>query len=369
MSSHLYIHIPFCRSKCLYCDFYSLPRVHTDWQAYLHALGEEAKRRRDELPEAPDTIYTGGGTPSLMPAGTAVELLREMKDIFGESALRETTIEVNPDDVTEEYAARLIEGGYNRFSMGVQSFSDSCLRLMGRRHDARKALEAARILSTSGNLSLDLIFGLPGQSMDQWERDVAMALELRPEHISCYSLMLEEGTALTRLVDAGRLRLPEEELSAAMYSHLCGALGAAGYEHYEISNFSLPGKRSAHNSGYWSGAPYLGLGPGAHSYDGKRRRTANPHDAEGYMNCVYTPEIETLSDEQLREEHIMLRLRTRGGLDIADYGKRFGATCRTALERAAAPLLKEGCLTMLKGKLSIPESHWLTSDRIIVELL
>lgn len=368
MSSHLYIHIPFCRIKCLYCDFYSLPRPHIDWQTYIASVLNEAQQRRNELPIPPETIYIGGGTPSLMPPDVAVGLLEELKRIF-EAKPQEVTIELNPDDVKEEYIAALHQGGYNRFSMGVQSFSDECLRLMGRRHNARQARKAAGIVASYGNMSLDLIFGLPKQSFSQWCEDVKQILSLRPQHISCYSLMLEDGTALTRLVNAGRLESADETLAERMYTYLCGILSAAGYHHYEISNFALPDFESKHNSSYWSAKPYLGLGPGAHSYDGYRKRSYNRADVESYISGESVLQTEILDDEQLREEYIMLQLRTSEGLNTDDYALQFGQTAAANMQQAIQPMIERGEIEQHGNRIRIPENHWLTSDPIIVSLL
>lgn len=374
-TTHLYIHIPFCRSKCLYCDFYSRVRVEVPWERWLTALEAEAVGRRGELSAPPATIYVGGGTPSLMPAEIAVRLCEGMRRIFGASP-REVTIELNPDDVTPEYAGALMRAGYNRFSMGVQSFHDNSLRLMGRRHTAAQAVRAFEVLRSAGNVSLDLIFGLPGQTFEQWRADVAQTIALRPQHVSCYSLMLEEDTPLTRLVDSGRIDVPADDVSEAMYRHLCDALAAAGYRHYEISNFALPGYESAHNSAYWRSHPYLGLGAGAHSYDGASRRSCNPPDIEGYMRRyadgtgTYAPEQEMLTPQQLRHEYVMTRLRTARGISLRRYAALFGEEAAEALAATVAAMLRDGRLAATAdGRVRIPEDRWLAADPIIVDLL
>lgn len=377
MSSHLYIHIPYCSSKCLYCDFYSIPGREIPWGRFLDALTAEATSRAGELSDAPDTIYIGGGTPSLMPPETAATLLSRMRHIFGSGA-REITIELNPDNVTAPYIDALLDAGYNRFSMGVQSFHDSCLRLMGRRHSADDARRAFDILASKGsNVSLDLIFGLPQQTWSQWCDDVATTVSLRPQHVSCYALMLEEGTALTRLVDAGRMVTPDEQTSADMYTHLRRALADAGYRHYEISNFALPGFESRHNSAYWRSRPYVGLGPGAHSYDGNRLRTSNPSDVKGYISRyadgqtdAYTPETETLSDTDLRHEYLLTRLRTDRGISLPHFEEMFGTGETDRLVDAIRCRLHTGALvrTADSGRIRIAEDRWLTADNIISDL-
>lgn len=375
MSAHLYIHIPFCSSKCLYCDFYSVPRRNIPWGRFVEAVAAEARSRADELPSPPDTIYVGGGTPSLMPPEVAAALLRNMLDIFGEGA-KEVTIELNPDDVSRDYIESLKRSGYNRFSMGVQSFRDTCLRGMGRRHTAAQALEACKLLTeTTDNVSIDLIFGLPGQSWSDWSEDVATAVRLRPQHISCYSLMLEEGTPLTRLVESGRISLPSEDTSAEMYAFLRRSLADAGYNHYEISNFALSEFESRHNSAYWQSRPYLGLGPGAHSYDGLNRRRYNPSDTEGYMRRYaedagnYAPAEEVLTACDLRHEYLLTRLRTSRGISLRHYDEMFGEKEMRELRKALSPHLESGAMiTADDDRLRIAEERWLTADSIISDL-
>lgn len=391
MSAHLYIHIPFCRSKCLYCDFYSVPRRNIPWGRFIDALLAEARHRAHSLPAPPDTVYLGGGTPSLIPPHIARTLLKEILRIFAADPT-EITIELNPDDVTEDYIRTLRETGFNRFSMGIQSFQDNLLRTMGRRHNAPQALQASNILiHNTPNVSIDLIFGLPGQTWENWCRDIDTALRLRPPHISCYALMLEEGTPLTRLVDNRRLTLPHETITARMYTYLCNTLTAAGYRHYEISNFAIPGYESRHNSSYWQSRPYLGLGPGAHSYDGHLRRTFNPSDTQNYISRYadntpdrYTPQEEILTETDLRHEYLLTRLRTDRGISIDSYTRRFGPQATRNLLQALRPHLSartiipaslpntEAPTPLLNAekqtRLRIPEDKWLIADTIISDL-
>lgn len=369
MSSHLYLHIPFCRSKCLYCDFYSLPRADVPWETFLQVIFDEAHKRHSELPSSPDTIYIGGGTPSLMPPLVVAELVRGLREIFGGTP-EEVTLELNPDNVTAEYTDALREAGFNRFSMGVQSFDDALLRSIGRRHTSSRALQAYELLRPSGNVSIDLMFGLPGQTPESWRRDVETALRLKPQHISLYSLMLEEGTAMTRLVEAGKRTLPPQEVSEEMYLYLCSRLADAGYRHYEISNFALPGHESRHNSAYWRGAPYLGLGPGAHSYNGARLRSANYPDIASYLRGERRFTTERLSDTELREEYLMTRLRTDRGVSLEEYAALPGG--EKDAERLLCNIRRQldaGMLEETDTRYRISERHWLTADPIIVSLL
>ena len=376
MSAHLYIHVPFCGNKCLYCDFFSVPGRKIPWERFLNALTQEARCRKNELPEEPTTIYLGGGTPSLMPGEIAAELLSRLRNLFGSKA-SEITIELNPDDVNSEYVDTLLRSGYNRFSMGIQSFDDTCLRTMGRRHTSAQAIAAAELLKERNcNMSLDLIFGLPHQTFEIWKRDVATAIALNPSHISCYSLMLEEGTPLTRMVNQGRISVPDDSISAQMYRHLQSELNLAGYRHYEISNFALPGYESRHNSAYWNSSPYLGLGPGAHSYDGSRRRRFNPTSVEEYLKKYadreesrYSPEDEVLSTEDLAHEYLLTRLRTARGLSEKSYEQLTGEKSLGRLKAAMKTHLESGNLIYTaEGRIRIPESKWLTADTIISSL-
>ena len=322
----IYIHFPFCKSFCTYCDFYSV-RGKDRIAQYTQSLLREISLRKAFLCQctSPATLYVGGGTPSLWPVeqlGEAVAAisaaLREGAADYGRSCgtpgggggavpgtwdgrgdaglFAEFTVEVNPDDVTEAYARALRRLGVNRVSMGVQSFSDRSLRWMARRHSSEGAVEAFRVLRSAGfdNISLDLIFGYDpvawgsGSSSDEelmqlWSDDLDAVLRLRPEHISAYQMGIEEGSVLGEMAAAGRYREPSDELCAAQYALLQQRLAAAGYEQYEVSNFSLPGRRALHNSGYWDRSPYIGLGPGAHSFDGDRCRWWNAPDLDRYI--------------------------------------------------------------------------------------
>lgn len=374
----IYLHIPFCRRKCYYCDFYSLGSRNAPWERFADALLDEWNRRRGELPglteaDSPargrvDTLYVGGGTPSQMPTPLLERLLGALPEAD------ELTVEVNPEDVTPELVATLRRAGVNRVSMGVQSFVDSELEAIGRRHTADQARRAYALLRHGfGNVSIDLIFGLPGQTQQSWQRSVDEAVALRPEHLSAYSLMWEERSALTRMRQMGKVDEADEMDTEAMYNYLTASLKAAGYEHYEISNYALPGYRSRHNSAYWTGEPYLGLGPGAHSYDGDRVRRSNPADLLGYLEHFGREEREPfyeeerLSDSELREEYIMTRLRRREGIEVADFCNRFGeAEGRELLwaARGAGDLLETGA-----DRIKLSPKGVMLSDSAIVRLL
>ena len=304
----IYVHVPFCKSFCTYCDFYSEICSGKVQKLFVEELCREIERRRPEIDQtlALNTLYIGGGTPSVLEP----ELLRRIVDTLGYGPYQEFTVEVNPDDITPAYAAFLKELGVTRVSMGVQSFNDDILRWMNRRHDGAGALKAFRCLRAAGfdNISIDLIFGLSQLTPGLWEDTLTQALKLAPEHISAYQLTVEEGSPLADMIASGSYVEASEEACAAQYRQLCARMKEAGYHHYEISNFALPGKEAVHNSAYWRRVPYVGLGPGAHSLTETDLRCWNSQQTSGW-----TSECEHLTPEQIREEVLMLGLRTDRG--------------------------------------------------------
>ncbi|MBQ2521498.1 MAG: coproporphyrinogen III oxidase family protein [Bacteroidales bacterium] len=313
----IYVHVPFCKGFCVYCDFYSeLCPDATALRRFGAELCAEARRRADEIAAASavPTLYFGGGTPSLLP----LPVLGDIVAALGNGPWEEFTVEVNPEDIVQRGAA-YVQGlralGVNRVSMGVQSLSDEILHWMGRRHNAERARRAFRLLREGGfdNLSVDVIFGVPGLSLQTLQETVEELLAWAPEHLSCYQLSIEEGSALAAMLREGRCAEAPEEDCRAQYDWLCARLRTAGYRHYEISNWALPGRESRHNSAYWKRVPYVGLGPGAHSFrilpDGTQMRSWNREQRSGW-----TAESETLSPEEIREETLMLGLRTAEGL-------------------------------------------------------
>lgn len=326
----VYVHIPFCASRCSYCDFFSTLEMKTAGAPYVQALIGEARLRRDELDgEAVRTLYLGGGTPSQLPLLLLSRLIKGLHEVFDLSALEEFTVEANPDDVTPEWCSSLASLGVNRVSMGVQTFEDDILRLIGRRHDARQVLQAVENLRDKGidNISIDLIYGLPGQTFESWTRTVEQAIALEPQHVSAYGLTYEEGTRLWRQRERGEVKEVPEEDCIEMYKVLVEMLKAAGFEHYEISNFALPSYHSRHNSSYWDETPYLGLGAAAHSYDGKVRRS-NPPDLRAYIDRIAAGgvacEVEEMTLWERYDERVMLGLRTARGVDANRLREDFG---------------------------------------------
>lgn len=372
---NLYLHIPFCASRCSYCDFYKETK-QDERLAFLRALETELGSRRSELPEGAlvEHIYLGGGTPSQL---SIPELERLFDTIWRHYPIAEggeITIECNPDDVTPDYARGLAQLPTNRVSMGVQSFHEADLRFLSRRHSAEQVTAAVASLRSEGltNLSLDLIYGLPRQTEELWEANIARFLELDVPHLSAYHLIYEEGTALMRLLQAGKVQAVDEEASLRFFELLIQRLKAAGYEHYEISNFARPGCYAQHNTGYWQGVPYLGFGPSAHSYDGARRRSYNVASLRDYIAGMERGardyEEELLGAEELQHEYILTRMRTQWGIAYSDYAERFGAQALEALRRAATPYLATERLTDVYGVLRLTERGVFVSDGILADL-
>ena len=283
----------------------------------MAALVKEIETRRDEAGEPIRTVYIGGGTPSTL----SLDSLSAITRTIDQTQVTEYTVEVNPGDVTTAYLQGLRALGVNRLSMGVQSLDDRLLQLIGRRHNAQQAIEAVRMTKEAGfdNISIDLIYALPTQTTDQWKADIEKALSLDVQHISSYGLMYEEGTALTKMLESGEIEAVDEETENAMYDILCERLKEAGFVHYEVSNFALPGFEAKHNSSYWDGTSYVGVGAGAHSYI-RNVRSWNPDDLDAYIagihNGTLVRESETLNEKDLYNERIMLGLRTNRGIAV-----------------------------------------------------
>lgn len=313
----LYIHIPFCKSRCIYCDFYSTTGNESLQDRYVNALIKELSLRKDFLHDnIIETAYVGGGTPTTL----SYLHLKQLATIVPPT-VREFTLECNPDDVTGEMARTLHDMGVNRISMGAQSFSDHRLQLLRRRHNAMQIRNAVKLLRNYGfsNISIDLIFGFPNETIEEWKHDIDEALSLGVEHISAYSLMYEEGTPLTRMADSGEIQRLSEEDCCKMYDTLVERLCQAGYEHYEISNFAKPGFRSQHNSSYWNGTEYIGIGAAAHSYNTDTRQW-NVSNIRQYIESiekgVIPMEQETLDDITRYNDMITTALRTAEGIDL-----------------------------------------------------
>ena len=350
----IYIHIPFCKGRCQYCAFFSTTR-HDDMDRYVQDICLELEMRRDYLNGADiDTVYFGGGTPSQL----SPEQMALILDRIPAISIRELTVECNPDDVTAEYIGSLHSLGTNRISMGVQTFNDGLLATLGRRHDARQAANAVSDCHKGGidNISIDLMYGLPGQTPEMQKTDLECATSLDVTHISSYCLSYEEGTPIFRFRNQGA----SDELCRSMFHAMCAHMKEHGFRHYEISNFAKPGFESAHNSSYWNGTPYLGVGAGAHSFNGKSR-SWNVSDLDAYMKGIEcgspVSETEILTATDMYNEKIMLGLRTAGGIEADER-----------LERAARRYLESGQMVKEKGRLRLTEDSLFISDYIISDL-
>ena len=368
----IYIHIPFCKSRCIYCGFYSTVGLGLR-QQYVDAVCREMELRG--LPTDTDTIYLGGGTPSQL----TIPQLRQLFAALPHTTT-EVTIEMNPDDVTTEYAEALPLLGINRVSMGAQTFSDERLRFLHRRHTAAQVAQAVLRLRDAGirNISVDLMYGFPGETLADWQHDIDMVLSLGVEHLSAYCLMVEEGTVLYEQMSNEQLEMSngekerrnEEsaEVERQMYEVLIDRLTAAGYEHYEISNFARPGYRSRHNSSYWNDVPYIGLGAAAHSYDGRCRQW-NVSDIRRYIDSISRGEIpyerEELDADTHYNDRITTAMRTSDGLDLTTLADRYRRHCL----REAQPFLDDGSLRLDGDRLVLTRRGLFVSDYIMSSLM
>ena len=370
----LYIHIPFCKSRCIYCGFYSTTAVELR-QRYVEAVCREVGDLRFEVGDWRfGTIYLGGGTPSQL-TGEQLHQLFETIYIYNKVEKdAEVTIEVNPDDVTESFAQELSSLPVNRVSMGVQTFSDERLQFLHRRHSADQVMTAFDRLRKAGieNISIDLMYGFPGETMTDWKADIDQALALGAEHLSAYCLMIEEGTPLHRMVmrdDALNASLPDEELERQMYYTLIDQLEAAGYEHYEISNFAKSGCHSRHNSNYWNQTPYIGLGAAAHSYDGKACRRWNTADIMQYMEAMEQGrpcyEEELLDEDTRYNDMVTVALRTRQGLDLTTLSEKHRTYCLQNAQR----FIDDQLIVCTDNRLHLTRQGLFVSDMVMSELM
>lgn len=371
----IYLHIPFCKRRCIYCDFFSSTDSSMK-RKYVDALCQEMEMRRDEAKgTCVQTVYLGGGTPSQLSADELSRLFAHLYKVYDVAENAEITLEANPDDLTDEYIDLLGSLPVNRVSMGVQSFNDDFLTLLKRRHTSAQVLEAVDKLKQKGigNISIDLIYGLPGQSLRQWEEDLQQALMLDVPHISAYSLIYEEGTTLWNLRQQGILNEVPEELVAKMYASLAAALTEAGYEHYEISNFCRPGMESRHNSSYWQAVPYIGCGAAAHSFDGHASRWWNvasiPLYIDGILKGSPVVEGEELDLPGRYNDYMVTAMRTSQGASLEEVERRFGVPFRRFCLQAAERHIREGRLLLQQQRLRLSPESIFVSDGIISDLL
>jgi oxygen-independent coproporphyrinogen-3 oxidase len=370
----IYIHVPFCKTRCIYCDFYTRTDI-SPRHSYISALCEEIKLRGNYIAgEDIKTIYFGGGTPSLL---SYDDFNRVFDAVYNEFRIQpdvEITMEANPDDLTPRYMETLRKLSFNRLSIGIQSFDDEELKFLKRRHSAAKAIEAVRLCKSSGydNISIDLMYGLPRQTMDIWGNNLNTAIELDIQHISSYHLIYEQGTRLYRLFKAGDVIPVDEDLSADMFSVMIDRLASAGFEHYEISNFARNGLYSRHNSSYWLGDKYLGLGSAAHSYDGQNRAwnvASISKYIEGIGEGSPDLEVEYPGENTRYNDFILTGMRTKWGVNLSELESRFGAQMKSFCLKNARKYIDQGFLSLDNETLKLTRKGIFISDGIMSDLM
>lgn len=370
----IYLHIPFCKKRCIYCDFFSTTRKEQK-TAYIRALCHELTNRKDYLKGEPiETIYLGGGTPSQLAKEDFEAIFSHIYKVYKVTPNAEITLEANPDDLTSEYISMLRTFPFNRISMGIQTFQETTLKQLQRRHTADQAIRAFQGCRTAGfqNISIDLMYGLPGETLTSWKKDLKQALSLHPEHISAYHLIYEEGTPLWKLREQHKVEEADEDLSVSLFGTLIDELTTAGYEHYEISNFCRPGKYSRHNTSYWRGIPYLGCGPSAHSFNGTTREW-NVSSIDLYIKGIEGNrrdfETESLNQTTRYNEFIITTIRTVWGTPIEKLKQEFGNELWEYCRKMSAPYLENGKLEIHEGALRLTREGIFISDSIMSDLL
>ena len=370
----IYLHIPFCKKRCIYCDFFSTTRKEQK-TAYIRALCHELTDRKDYLKGEPiETIYLGGGTPSQLAKEDFEAIFSHIYKVYKVTPNAEITLEANPDDLTSEYISMLRTFPFNRISMGIQTFQETTLKQLQRRHTADQAIRAFQGCRTAGfqNISIDLMYGLPGETLTSWKKDLKQALSLHPEHISAYHLIYEEGTPLWKLREQHKVEEADEDLSVSLFGTLIDELTTAGYEHYEISNFCRPDKYSRHNTSYWKGIPYLGCGPSAHSFNGTTREW-NVSSIDLYIKGIEGNqrdfETENLDQTTRYNEFIITTIRTVWGTPIEKLKQEFGNELWEYCRKMSAPYLENGKLEMHEGALRLTREGIFISDSIMSDLL
>lgn len=370
----LYIHIPFCKTNCSYCDFYKTTNINLK-NDFIIALKKEINLRRGFFENCTvETLYFGGGTPSVLSLYDFRVILDDLHSVFDLSSVVEFTVELNPDDVSPDYMIGLKQLGVNRVSYGIQSFDDLFLKLVRRRHNSTQAVAAVNFAKDAGihNISIDLMYGLPGLNVDIWKKSIDGFLSLDVPHLSAYHLIYEEKTLITSQVRRGVLKEVDEEESNNQFLVLLDSLAKNGYEHYEISSFAKPGFYSRHNSSYWSGDSYLGLGPAAHSFDGKNRFW-NVSNLKKYYSCLMDNsasfyESERLSEIDIYNEIVMLGLRTKSGIDAVKMKSKVDDKLYDYFLKLVTKKIESGEIVFNNGFYSISEESFLVSDKIMSDL-
>ena len=370
----IYLHIPFCKKRCIYCDFFSTTQSEKK-AAYIDALCRELTLRKTYIGNEPvETIYLGGGTPSQLDQKDFEKIFTAISETYTVTVGAEITLEANPDDLRPEYIHMLRSFPFNRLSIGMQTFQNETLKLLNRRHTAEQAVKAFEDCRKAGfrNISIDLMYGLPGETAETWASDLRQVVEMKPEHISAYHLIYEEGTPLWELREAHRVEEVDEDLSVSLFTCLIHTLKQNGYEHYEISNFCLPGCHSRHNSSYWTGKNYLGCGPSAHSYDGKSRQW-NIASLEGYIHGIECgteiSEKEELDLYTRYNDFVLTSVRTCWGMSLERLKTDFGEKLYRYCLKMARPHLVQGTLETCHGTLKLTEKGIFISDGIMSDLM
>ena len=370
----IYLHIPFCRKRCHYCDFFKSTDL-SQKARLLEGLRKELESRASELAsEEINTIYIGGGTPSVLLIDELKDILQTISQNYQVALDAEITMEANPDDLSQAILSALREVGFNRLSMGVQSFSESDLKLMNRRHGVMQAVQSVKWAKTAGfaNISIDLIYGLPNQTLEEWERNVRIAVELDVQHISAYNLTYHEGTVFYDRLKKGILKELPDELSLQQFELLIRILKDAGFEHYEISNFCKPGFYSQHNSSYWKSKKYLGIGPSAHSFDLVTRRW-NVSSVSGYLDGVENnkpySESEILTEQDRFNDYIITGLRTIWGISEELIQTEFSDRYLALFQKIRDKYLSSGHVIETSGKTCLSPDGLFISDQIMADFM
>ena len=369
--SGIYIHIPFCKQACHYCDFHFSTSVKKKAEL-VDMLCKELVLRKDELPGPIQTIYFGGGTPSLLTSEELALIFKTIFETYKVSKTAEITLEANPDDLSEEVLKTLDTSPINRLSIGVQSFFEADLKLMNRAHNAEEALRSLQLAKQYfENISIDLIYGIPGQSNQQWRQNLDTALELEIPHISSYALTVEPKTALEKFIEKGKVKPVDDETYREQFDMLVNTLTSNGFEHYEFSNYGKPGFHSQNNMAYWLGKPYLGIGPSAHSFDGTSRKW-NISNNNLYINAIHEGKIpqqsEELSLSDSYNEYVMTRLRTKFGVSALDVLEKFGENYRSHFLKESDKFIVDGTLENRDDTYHITSKGKFLSDGIAADL-
>lgn len=370
----IYIHVPFCKTRCIYCDFYTRTDMSPKYN-YVLAICKEIELRKSYISdEIVDTIYFGGGTPSQLSVEDFNKIFETIYNTFEVSSDAEITMEANPDDLDISYLDSLQALPFNRLSMGVQSFNDDELKFLKRRHSSKRALDVVNTCKSLGynNISIDLMYGLPNQTMDIWQRNLDKAISLDIQHISSYHLIYEQGTRLYRLFKMGDVKAVDEELSVEMFSLMIDKLGSAGFEHYEISNFARNGLYSRHNSSYWLGKKYLGLGPAAHSFDGENRAWNIPSISK-YITAIgehrLPLEIENLDRNTRYNDFILTGMRTMWGVDLIELERLFGTKLKDYCMKNVQRYIDERFVYKEANVLKLSRNGIFISDGIMSDMM